>query len=184
MTKSRLIFFVCFMAAFGAGLCVGLLWQRPAPSSHADWLSELNLTAEQHEKIRAIWTEVMKTSDRQTQREKRAAAQKERDDALSALVTAEQKPRFEEIMNAYRKKADAIAQESQKAWDEAVARTKALLTEEQAAKYDELRKKRFEGRGRSRTDSSKAPAEGSAPEKSNAPAESEPKKPEGTPEAR
>jgi len=184
VTRSRLIFFVCFMAAFGAGICVGLLWQRPAPSSRADWLAELNLTPEQQEKIRAIWTDAMKASDWQTQREKREAAQKERDEALSALVTGERKPRYEEIMGTYRKKADAITQESRKARDEAYERTKALLTESQRVKYDELRKKRLEAHGRSRTDSSKAPAEGSAPGKSNAPAEGEPKKPEGTPEAR
>jgi len=169
MMKSRLIFLLCFLAAFGAGACVGTLWQQPAKSARDGRLSELNLTPEQQEKIKAIWTEAMKATDWQAQREKREAAQKERDEALRTLITGDQKQRFEEIMSAYQKKADEIAQEGRKAKDEAYERTKAMLTESQRVLYDELRKKRAEAHGRSRADSSKRPAGETAPEKGGAP---------------
>ncbi|MGD0090765.1 MAG: hypothetical protein ABSE73_12665 [Planctomycetota bacterium] len=181
MSKVRLVVFLCFMAAFGAGVCAGVLWQRRAKPAQDGWLSELNLSPEQREKIKAIWTESMKVGDWQAQRDRREAAQKERDEALRALLTGEQKPRFEEIMSAYHKKADEIAQAGRKARDEAYERTKALLTENQRVLYDELRKKRFEGWGRTRTDSVRGQAESQAPGKSSPAAESEPAKAEGTP---
>ncbi|MCY3024433.1 MAG: hypothetical protein NTW87_36120 [Planctomycetota bacterium] len=180
--KSRLIFLLCFLAAFGAGICVGYAVggaRRAAPRD--GWLSELNLSPEQGEKIKAIWTDAMKATDWQSQREKREAVRTERDEALRALVTGDQKQRFEEIMSAYQKKADEISQEARKARDEAYERTKAVLTESQRVAYDELRKKRAEAHGRTRTETQKGQPKGSAPEKSGLPAGGEQKQPEGTP---
>ena len=179
--KSRLIFLLCFLTAFGAGVCVGVLWQQRVKPAHDGWLSDLNLTAEQREKIKAIWTDAMKAADWQTQREKREVAQKERDEALRTLVTADQKQRYEEIVSAYQKRAEEISQESRKAREDAYERTKALLTESQRQMYDELRKKRSEQHGRTRTDSTKKQPGGAAPEKSGSPAGGEQKQPEGTP---
>lgn len=153
--KARLIFLVCFMTAFGAGTCVGVLWQTPAKATQDHWLSDLKLTPEQRETIKTIWTDAMKNSGWQAQRERREAAQKERDAALIATLTPEQKQRYDEIMAVYQKRLDEISQESKKARDEAYERTKAELTESQRVTYEELRKKRSEGRSRSRGDLSK-----------------------------
>ena len=148
--KSRLIILICFLSAFGAGLCVGVLWQQPAKAAQDHWLSELNLTPEQREKIKAFWTDAMKNSGWQNQREKREAAQKQREEALNALITPEQKLRYDEIQTNYQKQLETLSQESRKAKDEAYEKTKAILNDEQRAAYEELRKKRMEGRGRSR----------------------------------
>lgn len=185
MTKARLIFLMCFLAAFGAGTCVGLLYQRtPAKAAHDDWLADLNLTSEQRDKMKAIWTETMKATDWQAQREKREAARKERDEALRGLATGEQKERLEGILSAYQKKMDAIAQESGKARDDAYERTKALLTESQRVMYDELRKKRSEAHGRSRPDAAKGQSGKPEPEKGGSSVEPGQKKPEETQQAK
>lgn len=180
MIKTRVVLLLCFLAALGAGVCVGLLWKQQAVRPmHEGWLSELNLTSDQQEKIRAIWTEAMKNSDWQGQREKREAAQKERDEAVKALLPAEQRPRYEEILAAYQKKADEISQAGRKARDEAYEQTKALLTEDQRVLYDELRKKRAESHSRGRSDAAKKSTEGNVPGTDGAAAQGARKDPEG-----
>jgi Spy/CpxP family protein refolding chaperone len=152
---ARVIFLLCFLCAFGAGIFAGVLWERRAKPPPDGWLSDLNLSAEQREKIGAIWTDPLRATNRQARREKREAAQKERDDALRALVIGEQKQRYEDILGAYQKRLEEIAQEARKANDEAYQRTKLLLTESQRALYDEVRRKREEAHGRGRIDASK-----------------------------
>jgi Spy/CpxP family protein refolding chaperone len=154
--KPKLIILACFLSAFGAGLCVGVLWQQPAKAAQDHWLSELNLTPEQREKIKAIWTDAMKNSSWQNQREKRDSAQKQREEALNALITPEQKLKYDEIQSNYQKQLEVLSQESRKSKDEAYEKTKAILNDEQRVAYEEMRKKRMEGRSRSRGDSSKA----------------------------
>ena len=143
MIKTRLILLVCVLAAFGAGVSVGVLWQKSAPVSQDRFLAELNLTPEQRAKIKTIWAAAMKNSGWQTQRERREAAQKEFQAALEGLITVEQKPRYDEIIKAHQIKMDEIAQESTKARNEAYEKTKAELTEPQQVAYEELRKKRM-----------------------------------------
>jgi Spy/CpxP family protein refolding chaperone len=172
--KARLIFLTCFLSAFGAGLIVGILWQQPAKASQDRWLSELHLTPEQNEKIKAIWTDAMKNTGWQAQREKREVAQKQRDEALNALISGEQKQRYDEILGEYQKKLDELRAEEKKAKDEAYERTKAVLTETQRIAYDEMRKKRMEGRSRSRSESQKVQSGGAA-EKSGSPSDSQKK---------
>jgi Spy/CpxP family protein refolding chaperone len=154
--------------------------QTPAKAAHDDWLAELNLTADQREKMKAIWTEAMKATGGQ-EREKRDAARKERDEALRALVTGEQKERLEEVLSAYQKKMEAISQESGKARDEARERTRALLSESQRVQYDELWKKRMESHGRPRPEGGKGRPDS---EKAGSSVEPGQKKPEETQQAK
>jgi Spy/CpxP family protein refolding chaperone len=148
MIKTRLVFVVCFLMAFGAGISVGALWQKPEKMVQEGWLAELNLTPEQREKMKSIWTETMKNSGWQAQRGRREAAQKERDEAMKAIIPIDHAAMFDEIMSTYQKKMDEIAQESRKAKDEAYEKTKEILTEQQRVTYEELRKKRMESRNR------------------------------------
>lgn len=142
--KSRLIFFSCFFFTFGAGLVVGMLWATPAPKPPRDpFLSELDLTQEQREKIKGFWTEAMKNG---WQREQRDAAFKERDAAYKAMLTDEQRAKQEEIQKQFLSRMDELNAASKRARDEAYEKTKTVLNAEQLVKYEEMRKKRFEGR--------------------------------------
>jgi Spy/CpxP family protein refolding chaperone len=164
------IFVIGFLAAFAAGIAATIMWQRSHNYEQDGWLKELHLSAEQREKIKTIWTETMKNTNYQTQRERREAAQHERDEALAALVTADQKERFDEIMKTYRSKADAIAAESKKARDEAYEKTKAVLTDEQRTMYEELRKKRQEAKNKSKTDTALSTSTDTSTKTSDVPA--------------
>jgi Spy/CpxP family protein refolding chaperone len=145
---ARLILIVCVLSAFGAGVCSALVWKNVAQKPHDPFLGELNLTDEQREKIKGFWSEAMKENNWQAQRELREAAQKERETAIRALLSEEQRAGYDLILSDYQGKIDALNQQSRRGRDEAIEKTKAILTEEQRAKYDELRKKRFEGRSK------------------------------------
>lgn len=148
ITRTKVILLVSFLLTFGAGTALGLLtsWPEDRSSGRSRLWSDLNLTDEQREQMREIWSDVMGR-----RRGERRALAKERDEAVVALLTEEQLPQYERIMQEYRRKMEELSRERQRRVQEAVERTKRILTPEQAEKYEELRKLRRErGRGRRR----------------------------------
>jgi Spy/CpxP family protein refolding chaperone len=142
MTKTKILLVVVFLVTFAAGAVAGRLsvqsGHRPPGSSFL--AAELNLTSEQREQMHNIWTEVMGEGGRRQWEQRRLLGQ-ERDQAIAALMTPEQKPLYDKILQDYTRKVDELSQERKKAFDQAVERTKQILTPEQAAKYEELLKK-------------------------------------------
>jgi len=116
MTKIKAILIVSFLVTFAAGGAAGLLVASLHHGPHGpSWLAaELDLTGAQREQMDKIWSEVMGAMGRQRFEQSRALRQ-ERDQAIAALMT-----------------------------DEAIKRTKEILTPEQAAKYDALMAKQRE----------------------------------------
>ena len=143
MSRTRLIMVACFCAAFAAGVVAGVAGRRFAARAHRrSWLEqELGLNPEQREQMRQIWSGVVSASWQQ-QRERRETLQKERDEAIAALLNKEQKARYEEVMQTYTRKTAALETERRKAFDEAMERTRKILTESQRKKYDGLLKQR------------------------------------------
>jgi Spy/CpxP family protein refolding chaperone len=142
MTKTKILLVVVFLVTFAAGAVAGrLAWQSghrpPGPSFLA---AELNLTGEQREQMHNIWSEAMGEGGRR-QWDQRKVLGQERDAAIAALMTPEQKLQYEKILLDYTRKLDEQGQERKKAFDQAVERTKQILTPEQAAKYEELLKR-------------------------------------------
>jgi len=67
--------------------------------------------------------------------------QKKRDEALfSLLTTDEQKAKFERISKDFAEQFNELSRQRDKAFDQAVERTRKLLTDEQRKKYDEILK--------------------------------------------
>lgn len=156
MTKVKAMLCVCFILAFAAGICVGLLAGRSARGARrGSWLSgELNLSAAQREQMRAIWSGVMSAS-REGQSERRQALRDEHEQAIQALLSEEQKRQYDQLTQEYAGKLDELSQERRKRFEEAAERTKELLTEQQRRKYEELMERRprsrhGSGRGRER----------------------------------
>jgi Spy/CpxP family protein refolding chaperone len=142
MTKTKLVVLVCFGVAFGAGLATGVALMR-FTSEHGpgSWLDhELDLTAEQREQMRGIWSQVVSFS-MQRQHEQRQALLKERDEAVQGLMNDGQKAKYDEVMRTYGAKLAALEESRKKAFEEAVERTKKILTESQRKKYEELLQK-------------------------------------------
>jgi Spy/CpxP family protein refolding chaperone len=143
MTKTRLLIVVCFLVAFAAGISGGLAFsRRPRERPRPPLLVEqLDLTAEQAEQARDIWSETREAL-RADMAGRRDALQQERDDAIRALLTEEQRVRYEQVMADYRSKREELRNKRKAAIEKAVERTKEILTDEQRAKYDQLLEER------------------------------------------
>ena len=143
MTKTKVIMLACFCAAFGAGVAVGVAGTRlAAEPGRRSWLGhELNLTPQQREQMRQIWSGVMSASW-QKQHEERQALDRERDEAIRGLLTEEQKARYDEVMRKHAEKSAALEEARRKPFEEAVERTRQILTESQRKKYEELLQER------------------------------------------
>lgn len=145
MTKIKAILIGSFLVTFAAGAATGLLvahldHQPRGPS----WLAnELSLTSQQREQMDGIWSAVMGSMMRQRSEQSKALRQ-ERDLAITALLTEEQRSRHEAILKDYARKETEMSEQRKLAFEEAIKRTKEILTPEQAAKYDELMQKQRE----------------------------------------
>ncbi len=141
-----MIVIASFVLAFAAGTTVGLLLGQSAqtPRRRSRLSRELDLTPAQREQMRKIWSEVMGSAGGQ-RRERRETLRKERDEAVQALLTEEQKARYEKVMQEYSRKLAELSEERRKRFQEAGERTKEILTDQQRKKYEELLES---GRGR------------------------------------
>ena len=143
MNKVRIILVVCFLAAFGAGIAAGVALTRPPrPEPRKPWIEEeLNLTGEQREKMREIWSEVMGKL-REYQRDQRQTLQQERDEAIQNLLSVPQRAEYAQILEIYARESAALNEAARKAFEEATKRTKEILTEEQQEAYDRMLRER------------------------------------------
>lgn len=152
MSKNKIILLVSYLVIFAAGAAGGLLILKPEHRPHGrSWLEqELNLTTAQQEQMRKIWSQHIETNEL----DKRKALAAERDKAVKELLSAEQLPKYEQILKEHDRKMAELSQERMEAFQKAVEQTRTILTPEQAKKYEESMKQprerggRFGGRGR------------------------------------
>ncbi|MCY3019673.1 MAG: hypothetical protein NTW87_11675 [Planctomycetota bacterium] len=143
MKKLVAILVLGVLLSLGAGVFIGVLWEHRRPPSDP-FVGELNLTAEQQDKLKAIWSDAVAKGGFPVQDERREAAKKDYDKALRALVPADQQQRYDELLRDYQKKLDDIERESRRIFDDATERSRQVLSEQQRAKYDEIRRKHLE----------------------------------------
>ena len=150
MSKSLLILIACFCLALAAGAAVGIVLDRFAlrPHRRPPIVERLDLTAKQSEQMRAIWAPLSGPARWQGEREKREELRNKRDKAIRDLLNKEQSAKYGEVMKAYTQAATALEAEGRKAIDEAVEKTKTILTPEQRKTYEQIMKEgpRFAGR--------------------------------------
>lgn len=158
MTKVVVIF--GFLMAFAAGYLVG--FNRPIPVAtrpdapgpttrqNRDRGSELdsllNLRPDQKEALRKIWSE-MAEGGRKHHEARRKDLRRQRDEKIQALLSPEQKSRFEQIHEEYDEQTKALEREMRANFQKAVEATKAVLDPEQRVKYDQWLERRQWGRG-------------------------------------
>ena len=97
--------------------------------------------------MRKIWSEVMRSDAMQQLRQRMSALHRRRAEAFEALLTDEQREKYNQILADHDREMEQIGQERRRLVQEAVERTKQILTEEQAKKYEEMRKTGRRGRG-------------------------------------
>ena len=109
------------------------------PLERTPLAAELNLTPEQQVRMREIWEGVR--SKVNSSFEDAQELQKKRDEALfSLLTTDEQKAKFSRLSKDFAEQFAELARARDKAFDQAVERTRKLLSDEQRKKYDEILK--------------------------------------------
>jgi Spy/CpxP family protein refolding chaperone len=150
---TKIIVIIGFMVSFAAGLVVGISAHRPPlmptmpPGPRPDrgpggWLTrELKLNPDQQEQMRQIWSEVAHRGGRE-QDERRAQLRRERDEAIAALIHPEDLGAYDQVLKHYSDQLAVLDKEWRDAFDAAVKKTESILTAEQLAKYQELRKQR------------------------------------------
>ena len=149
MTKTKVLLIVAFGVTFAAGAAAGLLVSRAGRRPRGpSWLAtELGLTDQQREQMHEIWSEAMQTAGRERWEQRHALIQK-RDEAIAALMTEAQRAEYDTILRDYDAKREELEAQRKRAFEQAVERTKQILTPEQAAKYEDLLEtRRDRGRG-------------------------------------
>ena len=168
MTKARLM--LILIAAFAVTLAAGLVGGYAVRSyTHrpARRFPDLKLTAEQTGKMDEIWNAVMRDA-RKLQSEQRQALQKQREEAVRALLTEEQKLKYDGVLKDYAGRMAELGKAREKTFQEAVEKTKLILNPEQQKKYEEWLKSWRDDRH-----PSGAPAELKASQQPAAPAKAE-----------
>lgn len=110
MTRTRLIlicsFIICFAAGVAAGFLGGVL-VRPAPRHHESRMTRgLNLTPQQTEQMDKIWPW---PPPRRDQDPRMAALDKDREQAVTALLGEDLKAKYDDLISQYSAKRRACA---------------------------------------------------------------------------
>lgn len=142
---TKLVVVTGFIIAFLAGAMAGLSFHRggpmsgpPGPGGRESFLAnQLDLTADQQAKMKAIWQDVSHRGG-PGQRDKRMQMRREQEDAVSKLIRPEDKAAYDKIVADYKNKFDQMDSDGRKAFQQAVEKTKAILTPDQLKKYDTL----------------------------------------------
>ncbi|MCK4376518.1 MAG: periplasmic heavy metal sensor [Candidatus Brocadiae bacterium] len=146
MTKAKAVLLVCVVLVFAAGAAVGRLTARHrSHGGRRSWLTgQLDLTPEQGEKMREIWSEAMEPLA--NSREERQRVLRERDEAVRGLLDEDQVPEYDRIHEELAARLKEMGARRREAFEEAVARTREILTPDQRVKYDEMHSRGRRGR--------------------------------------
>jgi Spy/CpxP family protein refolding chaperone len=148
---TKFVVSIGFLVSLAAGLVIGLELRRPASAStppatapttrpRSMLATELALTREQQQQMDQIWQEAGRRGPREMD-EKRRQVRKERDEAIAALVRAEDKAKYDQILAMHAEKNAELEREMRESFQKAVEKTKQILSPEQAAKYEEFLKR-------------------------------------------
>ena len=142
MNKQLLLTVVIFVIALGSGIAIGTALHRsPPPGRDRSWLAdELGLSPTQRDQMRQIWSDALHTGG-PSPFERRRQYQKERDEAFAALLTPDQKAAYDKALDRYNQQMAQMNKQREAAFQVAAEKTKAILTDPQRAKYEELLKK-------------------------------------------
>ena len=90
--------------------------------------AELGLTPDQRDRLDKIWSAVAKAND---QDERRRGYRRERDEAIADLVPPARLGEYDQIIDTYTGRIEALERKLREAYETAVEETKAILTPEQ-----------------------------------------------------
>jgi len=147
MTKLKLLAAIALCMAYVAGIATGwagytLAGENPPPPPEdrgGSWLSHtLQLDESQQAQLEAIWSPEASRRDGDDARNRIRAIYDERNAEVRAILTEEQKLKFDEIYRLSEEKKEAISEERRLRHDENVEKTMAILNPEQQEKYQKI----------------------------------------------
>lgn len=145
---TKLLVVIGFVVAFGAGWMSANTWRPAAPGSNdrerregggrGSWLAQqLELSPEQQKQMDQIWSEVGGRGRREDP-SKRNELRKARDASIAALVRESDREAYDRIIADYNSRTEALEAEWKKTFQQAVEKTKEILTPAQRTKYEQL----------------------------------------------
>jgi hypothetical protein len=150
-----MVFLITTTLVLCAGVVVGRLSIRvpvavaAAPEQHGggpSWLAQqLNLSATQKQQMDAVWADTRLKIDQSFDR--RRQIDKQRDAAVQALLSEEQRAAYQKIVADYRAQRAEADKQRESLIHDAESRSRALLDETQQKKWDELAKDMHSRRG-------------------------------------
>jgi len=149
MKQSKTIFLTTVILVMIAGLAVGRLSARMpiagvpvVPAVRLPpWMQQLNLTPDQAQQMDVIWQPLMQQLHSSTFQEKRRTLEQQREQAILAILNAEQRTAYGKITDQYRTAREALDAQRQKLIDDANAKSRTLLNPSQQATWDEQTKR-------------------------------------------
>ena len=144
-TESRVVLLLAFMLTLAAGLAAGLWGARYLSGREVQTvasnspLDELQLTADQTQHMRKIWESVRDTA--QSCLTRGQLLRQQRDKAMEALLTDEQKARFEKVNQDYEAQVLALNNQREQVFQDAVKETEQMLNDRQRRLYDAILRK-------------------------------------------
>ncbi|MDB5332634.1 MAG: hypothetical protein JWP03_3785 [Phycisphaerales bacterium] len=143
MIRLKLVMLLGFALMFVAGLEVGRTRKivpgvKPSDPQPAASLigRELNLTADQREQMKKIWEPVGHHPEPTEFKE----ADRQRDESIRALMSEDQRSRYEQILHDHDAKIAALRAEHDEAMRDAQQKSRAILTEAQQKTFDAMLK--------------------------------------------
>jgi Spy/CpxP family protein refolding chaperone len=145
MNKTKLLFIFSFIMVFAAGAVAGWVIRAAKPPLRGGaWIArELKLTGEQQRQMEGVWNP-LREKTREFPSDARRELSEKRDQAVKELLAEDQKKRFEEISADYQQKKEALMKGWRAPMDDAVEKTRKVLSAEQFKKFEELMEKRRE----------------------------------------
>jgi hypothetical protein len=139
-----------FIMTLAAGVLTGRLMKaratpssssssvQPAPGEGSFLVNELQLTAEQSNRMRAIWEQARDTVQEDIRKAERI--QQQQDEQLNTLLTPAQRTEYARITNEGRERLAALDAKRKEAFALAVAQTREILRPDQWAAYQQILK--------------------------------------------
>jgi Spy/CpxP family protein refolding chaperone len=147
--RLKLILIAASILALGAGVFAGMAVSRipasgaaesvsvsPPQPEHASIADALALTDTQRDQMRSIW-EGVRTNVHQTYQDAQSI-QKERDDAVVAMLSDSQKARYAALTQQAAEKFAALSTQRNQAFQDGVDKTRKILNDSQRLTYDRI----------------------------------------------
>jgi hypothetical protein len=142
MNQPKILLGVSFVMVFCAGIAIGfLVGNADNRNDKPPWLAgELGLTSQQQREMKDIWRSVREKACEFPSHERRQLGEK-RDAAVKELLSGDSVKRYEEILETYSREKEELIRAWKAPFEEAMEKTRKILSEEQFQKFEELGKK-------------------------------------------